>query len=87
MKMLKMLSPVLVIMLTMTLVSCGSWVDMPSSGMLSNKCSKKDVEKYEKAKNKSFAKMIFSGICKTAGKGEFADDVRCENGKFQVKCK
>jgi|GEM_PF-1855896 len=86
MKKFKMLSLALITLFSLSLVSCGSWVDMPKMGMLGNKCSAKDIEKYKKSKNKAIAKMLFGSVCKKEGK-EFADDIRCNDGKLQIKCK
>ncbi len=62
------------------LISCGgTWVDMPGA----TNCTD---EKIEKVRNASMGMTMFTGICSRAGKA-YTGDLRCSDGRLQVKCK
>lgn len=67
---------------SLVMVSCGgSWVEMP--GPMNKGCTEKKLDQIKKG---GMAAIMFSATCKGQGK-EYAGDVRCSDGKIQVKCK
>jgi len=71
---------------TICLTACGgTWVEL-SAGMLSNKCTDKQVEENKKELINGMARGLFTETCNKMGK-KFDNDVRCNNGRIEAKCK
>lgn len=69
-----------IFMLIIGLASCSTWYDAPIGG---SNCTPEKIARKSKS---NVSTAIYGSYCANKGKS-FGNDLRCHNGRLQIKCK